>query len=209
MIFDNMLNKIDSLILRQPNIVKSSIESVENELLSNSYQFGNNIALDLFKIHKKNSIFKVDFASLIFKNDEIDLKYSFEDYPLSFERALFFKKSDSQSVRVFSSYDVDKKKYNISTIDIIHKDKDNNTEILEYDLNKKKLKNREQSINSIDVNNYQLLLEHENKPEIKDFLLLTHDLNIESEPLYINFLETLHYFKNIINNTENNIKLKI
>lgn len=209
MIFDDILEKIDALILRQPEIVKYSIESVENDFASGAYQLSDNIALDLFKIQKKNNIFKVDFASLVLKNENIDIKYSFDEYPISFERAIFFKKSDKQNVRIFSTYDLDRRKYNISGIDIIHRDELNNTELFQYDLKTKKLKNYYQSAISLDVSNYQLLLENENKPEIKDFLLLTHDLNIEKDPLYIDFLETLHHFKKCINNTEKNIKLKI
>lgn len=140
MIFDDILEKIDALILKQPTIIKNSILSVEKEFISDSYDFDNNIAFSLSKIQKAHRIFKVDFADLVFKNENIDIKYSFEDYPLSFERALFFEKGDKQQVRVFSNYNLKQKKYNINTIDIIHKNEYNITEIFQYDFNKKKVK---------------------------------------------------------------------
>lgn len=71
---------------------------------------------------------------------------------------------------------------------------------------KKKLKNyNEKSDTAIDK--YQILLENENNPEIKDFLLLTYDFDIEKDPLCISFLETLHHFKKCIN--KNEIKAKL
>lgn len=206
MIFDDMLEQIDSLILRQPESIKESIFSLEKTLSSGLYQVDSSTELELLKIQKQHKIFKVDYGNLVFKNDNIDIQYSFEDYPLSFERALFFKKSYRQNVRVFSTYDLERKEYHIACIDIVHRDELNNIDIFRYDHVRKKLKNNDKEKF---INHYNLLIENESKPDIKDFLLLTHDIDIEKESLYVDFLETLHHFRKCINKSKDNIKLKI
>lgn len=197
MIFDNSLNKLEKFISQQDSLFKQNIELLESKLITGFFDLDSIVEWqkenDSFQIYSPNQYTKK--YALYLENPSIYLKYHFEKYPVYFEKYYFFKKGNEGEVRFYTTYNLEKQEETLSGIDVCYIGITGNKEFLSYNLKTKKLQHLNQ-----DPEKYQFILDNESNPNLRDFLLLTHDFDIQENPACIKFLDMIKHFKNSIEN---------
>lgn len=196
MIFDNSLSKLEKFISQQDSLFKQHIELLESKLITGFFDLGAIVEWqkenDFFQIYSPNQYIKKN--GLYIENSSIYLKYHFEKYPVSFEKYYFFKKGNEGEVRFYTTCNLEKQEETLEGIDVCYIGTTGNKEFLYYNLKTKKLHHLNQN-----PENYQFILDNESNPNLREFLLITHDFDIQENPACINFLEIIHNFKTLIN----------
>lgn len=205
MIFDNSLNKLEKFISQQDILFKQHIELLESKLITGFFDLESVVEWqkenDSFQIYSPNQYIKKN--GLYIENSSIYLKYHFEKYPVSFEKYYFFKKGNEGEVRFYTTYNLEKQEETLEGIDICYIGIAGKKEFLYHNLKTKKLHHLNQNPET-----YQFILDNESNKNLRDFLLITHDFDIQENPACINFLEIIHHFKTLINDDTTKKQLK-
>lgn len=205
MIFDNSLTKLEKFISQQDSLFKQNIELLESKLITGFFDLESIVEWqkenDSFQIYSPNQYIKKH--GLYLENSSIYLKYHFEKYPVYFEKYYFFKKGNEGEVRFYTSYNLDTQEETLNGIDVCYIGITGGKEFLSYNLKTKKLHHLNQN-----TENYQFILDNESNTNLRDFLLITHDFDIQENPACINFLEIIQHFKTLINDDITKKQLK-
>lgn len=205
MIFDDSLNKLEKFISQQDSLFKQHIELLESNLITGFFDLGAIVEWqkenDFFQVYPPNQY--TNKHALYIENDSIYIKYHFENYPITFEKYYFFKKGNEGEVRFYTTYDLEKQEQTLKGIDVCYIGITGKKDFLSYNLKTKKLQHLNQN-----PEKYQFILDNESNPNLRDFLLLTHDFDIQENPACIKFLDMIQHFKKSIENDTTKKQLK-
>lgn len=189
MIFDDILNKLNSFQSKQNEIVVKLLSTFETHFYSGNYNFKLETTYEALKIPENEKLFKFQKgrnASLFLAYENLEIKYHFDaNYPTYFHKSFTFRENNS-SIIFYLDFDIIKKEEHLTNVIYEHLD---NT--ITYRSNIKQLTSIDFSRKEITY--YDAILKNIEDKNLKDFLLICHDLKIEKNDNYDCFINLLKH----------------
>lgn len=204
MIFDDMLNKLNSFQSKQDEVIVKLLSTFETHFYSGKYNFKLETAYEALKIPENEKLFKFQKgrnASLFLAYDNLEIKYNFDaNYPKYFHKSFTFRENNS-SIIFYLNFDIIKKEEHLTNVIYEHLD---NT--ITYRSNIKQLTSIDFSRK--EINYYDAILKNIEDKNLKDFLLICHDLKIEKNDSYDSFISILNHVQTTISSKNNLLNKK-
>lgn len=188
MIFDDILNKLNSFQSQQNEIVVKLLSIFETHFYRGKYNFKLNNTYDLLKIPKNERLFDATNKKnpyLCLAHNNFEIKYCFDtNYPEYFKKSFVFRKNGFR-INFYFNCDISKKEEILTHIVY-----GNSSISIQYNANTKKL--RSNDISRKEITYYDAILKNIEDKNLKDFLLICHDLKIEKNDNYDCFINLLN-----------------